>query len=83
MPLDHPKVLVEAILEQNAVAILILNKNGQIIFVNEAASQLAWKNPEHTRIDENSATESWERLAACARSERSKNSRQRGTDDPA
>ncbi len=59
MPLDHPKVLVEAILEQNAVAILILNKNGQIIFVNEAASQLAWKNPEHTRIDENSATESW------------------------
>jgi len=41
MPLDHPKVLVEAILEQNAVAILILNKNGQIIFVNEAASHLA------------------------------------------
>jgi PAS domain S-box-containing protein len=58
MPLDHPKVLVEAILQQTPVAFLLVNKDGQVIFVNEAALQLAWKNPEHT-IDAQSAPEVW------------------------
>lgn len=59
MPLDHPKLLVEAILEQNAVAILLINKSGQVIFANEAASQFARKNPEHTTIATKSAFETW------------------------
>jgi PAS domain S-box-containing protein len=59
MPLDHPKVLAEAILHQNALGILLLNKTGQIIFVNEAASQLAWKNPAHTTFDRNPTAEIW------------------------
>ena len=59
MPLDHPKVLVEAILQQTPVAFLLVNKDGQVIFVNDAALQLAWKNPEHTTIDAQSAPEVW------------------------
>jgi PAS domain S-box-containing protein len=59
MPLDHPKLLAEAILHQNAVGIVLVNKNGQVIFFNEAASQLAWKNPAHTNFDSETAAEIW------------------------
>jgi PAS domain S-box-containing protein len=59
MPLDHPQVLAEAILQQNPIAFVIVNKSGRIIFVNEAASQLAWRNPDGTSIDAQSASEIW------------------------
>jgi PAS domain S-box-containing protein len=59
MPLDHPKILLEAVSQQTSVAFLIVDKTGQIIFVNEAASQLAWENPAHTGIDARSATQIW------------------------
>ncbi len=59
MPLDDPKVLAEALLQQNCVALVLVNKSGQVIFVNEAASELAWKGPIHTTIDERSAPEIW------------------------
>ena len=59
MPLEHPKVLADAILGQNSIAFVVVNRNGQVIFVNEAASQLAWKSPEHTTIDPQSAPQVW------------------------
>jgi signal transduction histidine kinase len=59
VPFDHPKLLAEAILQQNPVAFVILDRNGRVIFVNEAASQLAWKNPSHTIIDAQCAPEIW------------------------
>jgi len=59
MPLEHPKVLADAILQQNSIAFVLVNKNGQVIFVNKAASQLAWKAPEHTTIDAQSAPQVW------------------------
>jgi PAS domain-containing protein len=59
MPLDHPKLLAEAILQQNPVGFVLVNKVGQVIFVNEAASRLAWNDPQHTIIDAQSAPEVW------------------------
>src|SRR5215813_11672064 len=59
MPLDHPSLLAEAILQQSPVGFVLVNKVGQVIFVNEAASRLAWKSPEHTTIDVQSAFEVW------------------------
>ena len=59
MPLDHPSLLADAILQQSPVAFVLVNKVGQVIFVNEAASRLAWKSPEHTTIDVQSAPEVW------------------------
>jgi PAS domain S-box-containing protein len=59
MPLEHPKILADAILRQNSIAFILVNQNGQVIFANEAASQLAWKSPEHTTIDPQSAPQVW------------------------
>src|SRR5437773_8002160 len=59
MPLEHPKVLADAILRQNSIAFVLVNQNGQVIFVNEGASQLAWKSPEHTTVDAQSAPQVW------------------------
>ena len=59
MPLDHPKVLAEAVLQQNPVAFLLVNRNGQVILANEAAVELAWKDPHHTNINSQSAPEIW------------------------
>jgi PAS domain S-box-containing protein len=58
-PLDHPKLLADAVLQQNPVAFLVANKNGQVIFVNEAASELAWKDPHRTTIDPQSVPGIW------------------------
>ena len=59
MPLEHPKVLADAILQQNSIAFVLANKNGQVVFANEAASHLAWKAPEHTTIDAQTAPQVW------------------------
>jgi PAS domain-containing protein len=59
MPLDHPKLLAEAVLEQNPVAFLVVNKHGQVIFANNAAVELAWKDLHRTTIDLPSVREIW------------------------
>jgi protein-histidine pros-kinase len=59
MPLDHPKLLAETVLQQSPAAFLVVNRSGHVIFVNEAALELAWKNPDHTVIDAQSAPEIW------------------------
>jgi PAS domain S-box-containing protein len=43
MPLNHSKAVINTLLEQNELAVLLFDKAGQIIFANERAAALAWK----------------------------------------
>jgi hypothetical protein len=40
MPLNHANALVEAVLDQNELAIVLFDKTGQIVFASESASRL-------------------------------------------
>lgn len=48
MPLEHPELLVRAMLEHNTVAILLFDKTGQIIFANQAAYLIAAESLQGT-----------------------------------
>ena len=59
MPLNHPKAVVDALLEQSEVAILLFDRTGQIVFANQAALQLARKGPAQNPENGILITEAW------------------------